>query len=82
MPLKLMSDSAMRRKEEDEAKRKAVGGYKNGGMVKEYGGKESYSSKKAMQKHERAESPKKEKMEKMGKGYANGGMVKVKGKNC
>jgi hypothetical protein len=51
-------------------------------MMKEYGGKESYSSKKAMQKHESKESPKKERMEKMGKGYANGGKVLVKGKNC
>lgn len=33
MPLKLMSDSEVRRKQEDEAKRKAVAGYKNGGKV-------------------------------------------------
>lgn len=51
-------------------------------MMKEYGGKESYPSKKAMKKHEAKESSKKEKMEKMGKGYAMGGKVLVKGKNC
>lgn len=50
--------------------------------IKEYGGKESYASKGAMKMHEKAEGPKKEKMEKMGKGYAKGGMVLVKGKNC
>lgn len=33
MPLKLMSDSEVRRKREDEAKRKAVAGYKKGGKV-------------------------------------------------
>jgi hypothetical protein len=33
MPLKLMTESAMRRKDEDEAKRKAVAGYKKGGKV-------------------------------------------------
>lgn len=82
MPLKLMSDSEVRRKQEDEAKRKAVAGYKNGGKVKEYGGKETYASKGAMKKHEGKESMKKEKMEGMGKGYAMGGKVLVKGKNC
>ncbi len=34
MPLKLMTESEKRRKDEDEAKRAAVGGYKKGGMVK------------------------------------------------
>lgn len=33
-------------------------------MVKEYGGKEMYASKTAMMKHEKAEGPKIEKMEK------------------
>ncbi len=33
MPVKLMSDSEVRRKQEDEAKRKAVAGYKKGGKV-------------------------------------------------
>ena len=33
MPLKLMTESAMRRKDDDEAKRKAVAGYKKGGKV-------------------------------------------------
>lgn len=66
-----MSDSAMRRKEEDEAKRKAVGGYKDGGKVmKPCAGCPSPAKCKAMGKCMK------------GKGYANGGMVKVKGKNC
>lgn len=50
--------------------------------ISEYGGKEVYASKGAMKKHEKAEGPKKEKMEKMGKGYAKGGIVLHKGKNC
>lgn len=51
-------------------------------MMSEYGGKETYASKEAMKRHERKESPKMERKEKM-RGYANGGMVvKVKGKNC
>jgi len=33
MPLRLMTDSEVRRKQEDEAKRKAVAGYKKGGKV-------------------------------------------------
>jgi hypothetical protein len=51
-----------------------------GGMVSEYGGKETYKSKSAMKKHEKVEGPKKEKMEKMGKGYMRGGMVASKKK--
>lgn len=48
----------------------------------EYGGKEKYASKGAKMRHERKESPKMERMEKV-RGYADGGMVvKIKGKNC
>lgn len=51
-------------------------------MMSEYGGKEKYTSKGAMMRHEGKEKPKMERMEGM-KGYAKGGMVvKVKGKNC
>ena len=35
-------------------------------MIKEYGGKEKYSSKAAMAKHEKKETKKVEKMEKKG----------------
>ena len=35
-------------------------------MIKEYGGKEKYSSKAAMMKHEKVEGKKVEKMEKKG----------------
>lgn len=35
-------------------------------MISEYGGKEKYSSKKQMAKHEKAEGKKVEKMEKKG----------------
>ena len=34
-------------------------------MKKEYGGKETYKSTSAMKKHEKAESPRKERSEKM-----------------
>ncbi len=34
MPIRLMTESEKRRKDEDEAKRAAVAGYKKGGMVK------------------------------------------------
>lgn len=51
-------------------------GYAKGGMIGEYGGKEKYASKAAMAKHEKKESPAKEKAEKM----KAGGMVK--GKKC
>ena len=45
-------------------------------MIKEYGGKETYKSKSAMKKHEKSESKKTERMEKMG-------MRKMKmGKKC
>lgn len=56
-------------------------GYKKGGMISEYGGMETYKSKSAMAKHEKAESPKKEKMEGMGSGYKKGGMV-TRGQGC
>ena len=46
--------------------------------ISEYGGKEMYSSKAAMKKHEKAETPMEEKMEKkMGKGMARADMQKV-----
>ena len=45
------------------------------GKISEYGGKEKYTSKKAMAKHERAETPAKERMEKM----AMGGMCRGMG---
>jgi len=41
--------------------------------ISEYGGKETYPSKKAQIKHERAESPAKEREEKK---MASGGMVR------
>ncbi len=41
----------------------------------EYGGKEKYASKTQMMKHEKAESPKMEKKEKM---MAKGGLSKLK----
>ena len=46
-----------------------------GGKISEYGGKEKYTSKKEMAKHERAETPAKERMEKM----AMGGMCRGMG---
>ena len=48
-------------------------GYKKGGKIKEYGGKEVYKSKAAKARHEKAESPAKERSEK--RGYAKGGSV-------
>lgn len=48
--------------------------YKKGGMISEYGGKEKYTSKKAMAQHERAETPAKERMEKMAMGGKCRGM--------
>jgi len=75
MPLKLMSDSEVRRKQEDEAKRKAVSGYKDGGKVmKPCAGCPSPAKCKAAGKCMGGK--------KMGKGYAMGGKVLVKGKNC
>lgn len=55
--------------------------FKKGGRVmkkiSEYGGKEMYSSKSAMKKHEKAETPMEEKMEKkMGKNMARATMQK------
>lgn len=46
-----------------------------GKVISEYGGKEKYASKKAMMRHERAESPAMEKAEKM----KSGGMVRGTG---
>lgn len=82
MPLKLKEKSLDEMKKDAISRSVAERGYKNGGMVKEYGGKEKYASKGAMKKHEGKEGPKKEKMEGMGKGYSMGGKVLVKGKNC
>lgn len=51
--------------------------YAKGG-ISEYGGMEKYSSKAAMKKHEAAETPKEEKLEKkMGKNMARATMQKV-----
>lgn len=49
-----------------------------GGKISEYGGKEKYTSKKAMAKHERAETPAKERMEKMAMGGKCRGMGAAK----
>lgn len=70
-----MTDLAGRKLAEDY-KRKIGGparenpkGYAKGGMISEYGGKEKYSSKASMMKHEKAESPSMERgEEKMAKG--------------
>ena len=48
---------------------------KGGKVISEYGGKEKYSSKAAMAKHEKAESPKMERAEKK---MAGGGMCGTK----
>lgn len=45
-------------------------------MISEYGGKEKYSSKAAMMKHEKSESPATERRE---KGMAKGGKVSKEG---
>lgn len=45
-----------------------------GGKISEYGGKETYKSKAAMMKHEKAESPAKERAEKMASGGKCRGM--------
>jgi len=62
-------------------KKMAKGG-KVPAAISEYGGKEKYASKAAMMKHEKKESPKMEKKEKMAKGgtvkCATGGVVKKK----
>jgi hypothetical protein len=79
MPLRLMTDSEVRRKDEDEAKRKAVSGYKDGGKVmKPCAGCPSPAKCKAAGKCMGGKAPAKG----MGKGYAMGGKVLVKGKNC
>lgn len=52
----------------------AVKGYKAGGMISEYGGKEKYSSKASMMKHEKAESPSVERGEEK---MAKGGKLKI-----
>ena len=79
MPLRLMTDSEVRRKQEDEAKRKAVAGYKDGGKVmKPCAGCPSPAKCKAAGKCMGGKVADK----KMGKGYAMGGKVLVKGKNC
>lgn len=49
---------------------------KGGKVISEYGGKEKYPSKAAMMKHERAESPAKERAEKR---MASGGAVRGTG---
>lgn len=58
-------------------------GYAKGGIT-EYGGKEKYSSKGAMMRHEKSESPMMERKEGMmaggmTKGYAKGGMTRGDG---
>lgn len=91
-PMKRPPDLGMSKEESDAMQRmldsaarsdEGTGKMKSGGkVISEYGGKEKYASKKAMMRHERAESPAKERAEKMKSGGAvrgTGAAIRGKG---